>query len=43
MVSSLNLVELSIIREITGKKRFKRYLFSNFVDIIAEGTKMDGI
>ncbi len=33
-------VELDILREVTGKERYKRYIFYNFVDIMAEGTKM---
>lgn len=33
-------VGLDILREVTGKERYKRYIFSNFVEIIAEGTKM---
>ena len=30
--------EIGILTEITGKKRYKRYLFSEYVDIISRGT-----
>ena len=29
--------KIGILREITGKKRYKRYLFTNYVDIISRG------
>lgn len=32
-------VEIEILREITGKKRYKRYIFTDYVEIIARGTK----
>lgn len=32
-------VEIGILREITGKKRYKRYIFTDYVEIIARGTK----
>ncbi len=32
-------VENGILREITGKKRYKRYIFTDYVEIIARGTK----
>ena len=31
--------DLSIVKEITGKQRYKKYIFKNYVDIIAKGTK----
>lgn len=31
--------KIGILREITGKQRYKRYLFKEYVDIIAAGTK----
>lgn len=31
-------VEIGILREITGKKRYKRYIFTDYVKIIARGT-----
>ncbi|MBE0523546.1 MAG: Fic family protein [Methanosarcinales archaeon] len=30
---------IGILREITGKKRYKRYIFANYVDIISRGTQ----
>ena len=33
-------VELDILREITGKKRYRKYLFRDYVSIIARGTEM---
>ncbi|MDF1557953.1 MAG: Fic family protein [ANME-2 cluster archaeon] len=30
---------IGILREITGKKRYKRYFFANYVDIISRGTQ----
>lgn len=35
--------DLGILREATGRKRYKRYIFSSFVEIMAEGTKMGEI
>jgi Fic family protein len=32
-------VKIGIIREITGKQRYKRYIFTDYVEIIARGTK----
>ena len=32
-------VELDILREITGKKRYRKYLFRDYVSIIARGTE----
>lgn len=34
-------VKIGILREITGKQRYKRYIFSDYVEIIARGTKDD--
>ncbi|MCL7474807.1 MAG: Fic family protein [ANME-2 cluster archaeon] len=31
--------KLGILREITGKKRYKKYFFANYVDIISRGTQ----
>jgi Fic family protein len=31
--------DLGILKEITGKQRYKKYIFKNYVDIIARGTK----
>ena len=33
-------VNLDILREVTGKERYKLYVFSSFVEIMAEGTNM---
>lgn len=30
---------MGILKEITGKQRYKKYIFKNYVDIIAKGTK----
>jgi Fic family protein len=30
--------EIGILTEITGKKRYKKYLFEEYVDIISRGT-----
>jgi Fic family protein len=32
-------VKIGIIREITGKQRYKKYIFTDYVEIIAKGTK----
>jgi Fic family protein len=34
------LEKVQILREITGRKRDKRYVYSDYLDIIAEGTKI---
>ena len=31
--------KIGILREITGKKRYKKYFFANYVDIISRGTQ----
>ncbi len=32
--------EISILKEISGKKRYKKYVFSDYVDIIKRGTEL---
>lgn len=32
--------EIGILKEITGKQRYKKYLFREYVDIISRGTKL---
>ncbi|MCZ7396041.1 MAG: Fic family protein [Candidatus Methanoperedens sp.] len=34
-------VTIGILREITGKQRYKKYIFTDYVEIIARGTKDD--
>ncbi len=31
--------EIGVLKEITGKKRYKKYIFKEFVDLIAKGTE----
>ncbi|MCK4756000.1 hypothetical protein KAS56_03605 [candidate division WOR-3 bacterium] len=31
--------KIGILKELTGKQRYKKYLFTDYVNIIAEGTK----
>jgi Fic family protein len=33
--------DLGILKEITGKQRYKEYIFKNYVDIMARGTKSE--
>jgi Fic family protein len=32
-------VTIGILREITGKQRYKKYIFTDYVEIIARGTR----
>jgi Fic family protein len=32
--------EIGVLQEITGKKRYKRYFFTEYVDIIGRGTRI---
>jgi len=32
---------IGILKEITGKQRYKKYIFKSYVDIIARGTEGD--
>jgi len=34
-------VELGILKEISGKKRYKSYLFGDYVEIIKRGTEVE--
>ncbi len=34
------LKKVQILRETTGRKRDKRYVYSDYLDILAEGTKI---
>lgn len=34
-------VKIGILKEITGKQRYKKYIFTDYVEIIARGTKVD--
>lgn len=36
----LQLEDIGILREITGRKRDKRYLYADYIDILSEGTKV---
>jgi hypothetical protein len=32
--------EIEILKEISGKKRYKKYIFSDYVNIIKRGTEL---
>jgi Fic family protein len=34
-----NLVQIGVIEEVSGKKRDKIYIYRNYLDLLADGTK----